>query len=1009
MAYDPGMRRFFSLGIIALLGSSNPGLPVQPNPDELIKGMTLIRTSSQYPYNSLAGESALVRLKSSTRINWVVIQPVWWMTDTGKSEIFWLPDSSPSDSEISDIVRLAQNLGIKVFLKPKLRCRSGVSPVYHNPHDTLWFTAYRRFILHYAEIALITGCKLFAIGTGLDRTADESWEQAEWHKTIAQIQNLFRKASHPPALTYGADWRTWRQLPFWELLDYIGINAFFPLIAEEPPLPPPEFLPGSVDGLAWVWKHKYLPEIESFLTGFDQPRPVLFTEIGYQSVACSYRQPENETLSGNYDPVAQRNSYIAAYHALAGKPWFAGWCFYAWQTDTGDGGPGNLGYTPHNKQAQEVLRKFNSTLATHRGFCLPTTYDSTYFYPRTFPALDSLVAIGANWVAINSRWLIKDTGANWSYLKPVYGESPADSSIKLVIDSAHARGLNVALSCYLACSTRVWCGRHNPQADTGWFRAESAYATHCAKLAEEKGVEMLTIGLEINQTLDSPEEAQLWRTKVIPGVRACYSGPLAYGASWSPVNDYFWDGIDICGIHPYFPLVESTSYSGEYPADTGINQQPDLEQIWRLSPRSWNRLRIAQLKELYHRIHRPILFTEIGYRSQDSAAVGTPDIAHPWVHAQNRVTTKRLNAVCFPVDTMIGYIVGDSGVILKTTDSGRNWRLCPSGTNSPIYALSFPARDTGYAAGASGVVLKTVDGFAHIQPVQTGTNTTLYSVCFPTDTRTGYLVGDSGTILKTTDGGKSWKRTYWFLPSGETLKLQLRAVDFAGSRTGYIVGEQGTILKTTDGGISWHRLNSPETVRLNGLDFLSPDTGFIVGDQGTMIWTTDGGASWEVARFRSGVWDLLSVSIPEYDSARFACGTGGLILRAGSGWQFNGSVQYSRVYLPLRSIQVRLVNRDKYDELVGFAVGDAGTFLKTSTGGRMRVDFNEQANCYEAAFWAFWGNPENPEPLAWFYGFHFWKWETDPGPMDIEHELVIDDYTPQGKRAAQIIRHWFSR
>ncbi|MEO0052676.1 MAG: YCF48-related protein [candidate division WOR-3 bacterium] len=1003
------MRRFLFFGIVAIFCFPSSGFSAQPGPDELIKGMTLIRTSARYSYDSPAAETALVQMRFSTGINWVVIQPVWWMTDTGKSEIFWLPDSSPSDREISHIIRLARNLGIRVFLKPQLRCRSGVSPLFHNPPDTLWFTAYRRFILHYAEIGLRTGCELFAIGTGLDRTTDETWERAEWHRTIAQVRKVFRKASQPPALTYGADWRTWRQIPFWQSLDYIGINAFFPLTADEPPYPPSEFPPGSVDGLAWFWKHKYLPEIENFLSGLDQPRPVLFTEIGYRSIDRCYLQPENDTQSGNYDPVAQRNSYIAAYHALAGRPWFAGWCFYAWQTDTGDGGAGNTGYTPHNKKAQEVMRKFNATLATHRGFCFPTTYDSTYFYSRTFPALDSLAGIGANWVAVNSRWLMRDTGPGWSYLKPLFGESPADSSIRLVIDYAHARGLNVALSCYLACSTRTWCGRHNPQSDTAWFWAESVYATHCARLAEEKGVEMLTIGLEINQTLDSPEEAQLWRTKVIPAVRACYSGPLAYGASWSPVNDYFWDGIDICGIHPYFPLVETTAYPGRYPDDTAITQQPDLEQIRRRSPRSWERLRIPQLNELYQRIHRPILFTEIGYRSLDSAALGTPDTSHAWHSVRHRLTTRRLNAVCFPVDTMNGYIAGDSGIILKTTDSGRNWNLCPSGTNRTVYALSFPARDTGYAVGESGVILKTVDGFARIQPLWTGTNTTLYSVCFPADTRTGYVVGANGTILKTTDGGKSWERKFCLLPSGETLQLQLRAIDFAGRQTGYIAGEQGTILKTTDGGNSWHRLDCPVTVRLNAVDLLTPDTGFIVGDQSTLLWTTDGGASWQVERFRTGSWDLLSVSVPEYDSARFACGTGGLILRAGSAWQFNGSVQHSNVYLPLRSIQIRLVNRQGYYDLVGFAVGDSGTILKTSTGGRMRVDFNEQANCYEAAFRAFWRNPEQIEPLPWFYGFHFWKWETDPAPMDIEHELVIDDYTPQGKRAAQIVRHWFSR
>jgi|GEM_PF-485850 len=993
--------------LLALILLFSTGLTQTVGPDELCKGMTLIRTSAQHPYDSPTAESSLTRLIKQTASNWLAIQPVWYQSDTGAAEITPQPNISPADQEIIFLINQAHRLGLKVFLKPVIKCLSGVSLLKYDSPNPRWFTAYRRFILHYARIAAQTNCELFAIGTALDRTADDHQENLEWQKTINLVRQQFKKSARPPKLVYAADWRTYQKILFWDRLDYIGINAYFPLTTEQPPLPPPEFQPGSVDYLAWYWKQKHLPEIENFLARFNPAKPLLFTEIGYPAQPHCYLAPDSFVPAITYDPTTQRNCYLAAYHALAGRPWFAGLFWFNWETDTTPNT--TAGYPPRERTVLELIRRFNTALATHKGFCLPTTYDSTYLFARTFPALDSLKALGANWVAINSRWLMADTGKNYDTIKPQFGESPLDSSIKMVIDSAHQKGLFVALSCYLACSTRVWCGLHNPGADTAWFRAESAYVAHCAQLAEEKNVEMLTIGLELNSTMDSPVEAQLWRQIVLPAARALYSGPIAYGASWSPVDDYFWDGIDLAGIHPYFPLVEQNLYSGRYPIDTAINQRPTPDDICRLSPYSWQKMRIPALSELYHRIHKPLLFTEIGYRSLDSAAYGTTDTWYAWQPCHPRPTRCNLFALCFPKDTLTGYIAGDSGTVLKTTDAGKTWTRCSTSTKEPLYAIHFPVQDTGYATGAGGLIIKTTSGFATCEHQTLPRAGNFYAINFPHSTRTGYLCGDSGAIFKTTDGGTTWQRQFCLLATGETLKIRLNAMDFITDRIGYIAGAHGTILKTTDGGATWRKLKTRVKVNLNGIDFISPDTGFAVGDASLLLQTTDAGKTWLTHTFRTQDWDFNSVSVPEYDSACFIAGTRGIILRAGTAWQFNGSVQHSKTYLPLHAIQVWPQPRTGYYDLIGFAVGDAGTILKTATGGRMRVDFNEQANCYEAAFRAFWGDFKKPHPLPWFYGFHFWKWETDFAPMDIEHELRIDDYTPQGKKAAQIIKNWFNR
>ena len=93
--------------------------------------------------------------------------------------------------------------------------------------------------------------------------------------------------------------------------------------------------------------------------------------------------------------------------------------------------------------------------------------------------------------------------------------------------------------------------------------------------------------------------------------------------------------------------------------------------------------------------------------------------------------------------------------------------------------------------------------------------------------------------------------------------------------------------------------------------------------------------------------------------------------------------------------------------LVAYAVGEDGTIIKTNSGGRMTVDFWEQQYCWDAAFRAFWQSKTNPEPLPWFYGFHLWEWRKDHEPLAMEHEVLLNSYTPQQKPAGELIKDWY--
>lgn len=57
-----------------------------------------------------------------------------------------------------------------------------------------------------------------------------------------------------------------------------------------------------------------------------------------------------------------------------------------------------------------------------------------------------------------------------------------------------------------------------------------------------------------------------------------------------------------------------------------------------------------------------------------------------------------------------------------------------------------------------------------------------------------------------------------------------------------------------------------------------------------------------------------------------------------------------------------------------------------------------QARLFEALFQACWEEP-------WFGGVFVWKWHAEPGGR----RDVSRDFTPQGKPALEVIRHWFRR
>ena len=72
-------------------------------------------------------------------------------------------------------------------------------------------------------------------------------------------------------------------------------------------------------------------------------------------------------------------------------------------------------------------------------------------------------------------------------------------------------------------------------------------------------------------------------------------------------------------------------------------------------------------------------------------------------------TNNNLSSVYF-IDATTGYMVGELGTIVKTTDGGITWSSLCSGTTRWLYSVFFVNNDLGFVAGSGGVILKTING-----------------------------------------------------------------------------------------------------------------------------------------------------------------------------------------------------------------------------------------------------------------------------------------------------------
>lgn len=240
------------------------------------------------------------------------------------------------------IANSAHAVGQKVMIKPHVWVVGDGWPgdfdLEKEEDWKIWEDSYRTYILTFASIADSVNAELFCIGTEYRFAAKK--REAFWRQLIKEVKEIY---SGP--LTYAANWDNYENVMFWDELDYIGIDGYFPVSKEQVP---------NFDEIKSGWEG-----VTKDLKAFSEKwgKKVLFTEYGFKSSDYNVSGMQDEkTQVPNMEN--QFNGYRAFFETIWKEDFFAGGFLWKWTFFPNDknSGPTNARYTPQGKPAFGLIR-----------------------------------------------------------------------------------------------------------------------------------------------------------------------------------------------------------------------------------------------------------------------------------------------------------------------------------------------------------------------------------------------------------------------------------------------------------------------------------------------------------------------------------------------------------------------------------------------------------------------------------------------------------------------------
>lgn len=297
-------------------------------------------------YNGYLGSLAVKSLEKQADMgaNAIAIVPYTGMRDPKKAVPLRISRNSGSGN-IQGIVHSAyeaKQLGMSSMLKPQIWLRGSWPGDIKMDTQEEWdafFDHYHRWIKHFALIAEIHDIEMFCIGVEFSHATLA--QEENWREIFRSVRRLYQGK-----ITYAANWGyEFEQVQFWDELDFIGLNCYYPLSKSDNP------------------RDKDLRENFSRIKDkirkvhIEHKKPIVFTEIGFRSSAMPWKNPhaeEDQPFSAEH----QARCYEVIFDGIQDESWCSGILWWKFPSYLDYRGLENNAFTPNNKEAEKVVRKW---------------------------------------------------------------------------------------------------------------------------------------------------------------------------------------------------------------------------------------------------------------------------------------------------------------------------------------------------------------------------------------------------------------------------------------------------------------------------------------------------------------------------------------------------------------------------------------------------------------------------------------------------------------------------
>lgn len=268
-----------------------------------------------------------------------------------------------------------------------------------------------------------------------------------------------------------------------------------------------------------------------------------------------------------------------------------------------------------------------------QGFGVLSEWGGQFATAEAASAMAQIKSLGANSIELTPR--IWSSSASSNDVLAVQDKTETDASLKAGIAEAHSNGLSVLLKPAISGLDGTSSYNLHPSNPAAFFASYKAELLHLASIAEATGVETLSLGNEMG-SLTGAEYRGYW-VDIVNAVRDVYHGTLTYAAASDEAGHVsFWDQVDVIGINAYPTLSNSQNPSVQ-----------DLEDAWTSVPKDPYHAGVFDNKspvDFFHSLSeangKPVLLTEVGYRSIDGTTINPGD----WQTAGTSNVEAQLNA-----------------------------------------------------------------------------------------------------------------------------------------------------------------------------------------------------------------------------------------------------------------------------------------------------------------------------------------------------------------------------